>query len=510
MEMDRERQSLVKATDAADTSSSDKEMTDLAEEARLLFNIAIPTVAVQVSCFLLFPQTASSIGRNLGSEELAGFSLASLTGNMTCLSIIIGALSATETLMPRAFGIGRYAEVGRLAIRGFAVSTFILIPPIIPLFLSMDSILDSFGQDRLASQLASEWIRVYLLGVPSVLLFRVVQRFLAAQNIVMPLVFGGMIGCFLVHPVFLRWLVPAGGFLGSGLAVVLTQTVQVLLVFIYLRVRKVYHPQTWPGLTYHYVQEAISPKPMLRFMKLSLGGVLSLSEWWFWETICFIAGRFGIVPLCVHTIAYQLIPVLFMVPLGMSIGMSVRMGSILSKDVRKAKRIAAWCVVFTSVLGGLIAMLVHFLRGWIVNLFTSDPEVIEGCERIWHFVCFHIFLIFVYGINSGVLRALGLQWRMAATIICVLWCTTLPVIIHVCINRGGGLVALWAIVPIAYTVLNVALILCYACADWEAIGDSARDRVRRSIVDGKASDERTYLLIEETRESISVDALSLP
>lgn len=58
-------------------------------EAKLLFDIAIPTVAVQFSAYFIYPQTASAVGRRLGTEELAGYSLASLTGNLTCLSVIV-------------------------------------------------------------------------------------------------------------------------------------------------------------------------------------------------------------------------------------------------------------------------------------------------------------------------------------------------------------------------------------------------------------------------------------
>ena len=79
---------------------------DIVTEGWKLLHIALPTVALQVSVFSLFPQTASAIGRKLGSEALAAFSLATLVGNITCLSVLIGTQSATETLQPRAYALG--------------------------------------------------------------------------------------------------------------------------------------------------------------------------------------------------------------------------------------------------------------------------------------------------------------------------------------------------------------------------------------------------------------------
>jgi len=251
-------------------------------EAKLLFDIAIPTVAVQFSAYFIYPQTASAVGRNLGTEELAGFSLASLTGNLTCLSIIVGALTALDTLMPRAYGIGHYQELGKLAIRGFLVCTLVLLVPILPLLTSVEQIFDALGQDAIASALASEWIRVYFLGVPFVLLFRVIQRFLASQQIVLPIAYAGLIGCFVVHPLLLRFGLPEFGFLGSAGAIVTTQFVQALLVMLYLRIKPLYHPDTWQGLNVDIIKQAVEPTPMMHFFKLSMGGVVSLSEWWFW------------------------------------------------------------------------------------------------------------------------------------------------------------------------------------------------------------------------------------
>jgi MATE family multidrug resistance protein len=250
---------------------------DLAEEAMLLLKISVPSVAVQFGLYFIFPQTASVIGRRLGSEELAGFSLASLTGNLTCLSVMVGALSANDTLMPRAYGTGRLSEVGILAIRGFLVCLALLIVPMVPLCTVVDAIFDALGQDPIAAELASRWIRIYLLGVPFVLLFRTTQRFLAAQHLVMPLVFGGLISCIFIHPFLLSIFIPRMGFLGSGFAIVATQTSQILLVFVYLHLRPVYHPDTWKGLSLSTLKEAVRPEPMMGFLRLSLGGVFALS-----------------------------------------------------------------------------------------------------------------------------------------------------------------------------------------------------------------------------------------
>jgi len=87
-----------------------------------------------------------------------------------------------------------------------------------------------------------------------------------------------------------------------------------------------------------------------------------------------------------------------------------------------------------------------------------------------------------FGINSGILRALGLQWRVAVTMIGVLWCGFLPLILHICLWRGGGLDAMWRILPFTYAVVDIALALCYICADWTAISNVIREKAKISVI----------------------------
>jgi Na+-driven multidrug efflux pump len=86
-----------------------------------------------------------------------------------------------------------------------------------------------------------------------------------------------MAACFIVHPIFLNFFIPAFGFVGSSLAIAMTQYAMAFFLLLYLKIKPVHKAESWPGLSQHYIMEAISPRPMARFFSLSLGGVLSLS-----------------------------------------------------------------------------------------------------------------------------------------------------------------------------------------------------------------------------------------
>lgn len=444
-------------------------------EMKLLLEIAAPAVVVQFSVLFIFPQTASAVGLTLGTKALAGFSLGSLVGNLTCLSVMAGTLMAADILMPRAWGAKKYEEMGILAIRSVIICGCFLLIPFYPLLTCMEMIFDKLGQDREASHLASQWIRVYLIGVPSVLLFRVAQSFLNSQKHVYPMVFASVVASYFVHPKLLKLLVPTMGENGSALAISLTQWVMICLVFLYLRF-KPEKPETRPRISFATISEALKPQPMLEFISLSLGGIITLSEWWLWETICFIVGTFGVVPLVVHSIAYNLVPLLFMPTLGMQMGLTVRMGHIIAYDIVRAKLLATWCMIFTVIFGAILSISLYIFRIEIALLFTDDMDVVEGCKEIWGHLSCYIFILHIFGINSAILRVLGLQWRMAIIIFGYLWFVVLPTIIYFAVYEGNGLKAVWTILPILYSILQMLLIQSYITVDWKAIGREIYDR----------------------------------
>jgi Na+-driven multidrug efflux pump len=212
--------------------------------------------------------------------------------------------------------------------------------------------------------------------------------------------------------------------------------------------------------------------------------------------VCFIVGSFGIVPLCVHTIAYQLVPLLFMIPLGIMIGLTVRLGHLIAFDIKRAKKLAAWCMLFSTILGVIVSSLLYQFRIEISRLFTSDEEVIQGCQDIWPKLCYYIFVLYIFGINSAILRALGMQWQMAAIIFGCLWTGTLPAIFFFAVHRGGGIDAVWNTLPIFYTILQFLLASSYLTADWHKISTEVRAHAMETVEEANSSyaTEETRLL----------------
>jgi len=189
-----------------------------------------------------------------------------------------------------------------------------------------------------------------------------------------------------------------------------------------------------------------------------------------------------------------------MIPLGIMIGLTVRLGHLIAYDVPKAKKLAAWCMGFTTLLGLMVSTLLYHFRMKISMLFSTDEEVIQGCQEIWPKLCYYIFVLYIFGINSAIMRALGMQWEMAAIIFGCLWMGTLPALVIFAIRRGGGIDAVWSTLPLFYTGMQFLMAYSYIRVDWYQVSKDVRKNALESVRTNsfRLTNEETKLLVKES------------
>jgi len=407
---------------------------------------------------------------------MAAYSLGSLTVNLFANSLLYGILSAIETLAPQAFGAKNYAEVGVLSVRGFIVAS-LSIGLVLPALLNSESLFSALDQDPETGALATEWIYRYLKILPFTVLYASFVRFLQSQEIVKPIMFISMVTAVIVHPLNLYVLVERrDSFIGSADALFASQVLVTCLLLIYCYISKPYKAETWPGLRRACKKAFCWDDTMKVFLQLSLGGILTSSEWWFWEVHCVVAGTLGVVALDIHTIPYQILPFCYMIAYGIGTALNIRVGAIIVHDVERAKLIALWTFVPCVLYIGCLCVFIYSQFDFIVGLFTKNPDVVEGCRSIWCYVCTYLFVDQLSCINKCIMKTLGLQVSAGCCIVVCCWILGLLLIIYRVIIPEGGLVALWSsLIPI-YTLYNATMMISYMSLDGGKISKEIRMR----------------------------------
>jgi len=443
-------------------------VTNSCMEARLFMRLASADVAIGLLLCLVPVQVAHGLGRHMGLHALAGYSLGVLVGNLTARSLLTGLLAAFDTLGARALGRGEHRQVGILALRTWGLA-LVFVTPLALAWGYAEQVLLWLGQDPQVAVLGEQYLRIYRFSLPFMATYETARRFALVQKIAWPFAGAALLSNFVV---FLT-LKPTMGFLGfdaAALAFVVASAVQAITGLGFLAMRQPgLATKAFPGFT--SLKEAMGDwHEICAFLQLGVPGILSMSEWWFWEVTCFRAGVFGADSLAAHTVAYMLIPIMFQVPRGVALGLQARAGFMLGQgNGAAAKRVAFGGVLSGILLVALGATLSFCLKRPIVAFMASSSQVAEKCDQIWGQVFFFLLLDGLFPLNQGVCNTLALQGRVSGAMVFSLWVVGVPAVLLLAFD----LHSLWMVFPFLYVGLNVLLCLAFVFQDWEAAAAEA-------------------------------------
>ena len=438
-------------------------------QVKLFLGIALPTILIQSSVLALGTMTTSYVGQHIGRHALTGFSVSNLAANLLGNSLIFGMLSGLESLAPQAMGSERYAEVGYLA-QSSLVLCFLLMFCIVLIYWNATPILQLLGQPEDSIKLASRFLRVYCLALPADICYNVIRRFLWCQNIVAFFVVIS-VAVVSIHRFYLYLFVTwAGfGFDGAAMAHVASSITQLLLSLLYAVTLAPYNKETWKGFS---VTEAFNVRRLKACLKLGIPGILANNEWWYWECVCILAGDLGELELASHTIAYNVVPLAFMLPLGLAIAVTTRVGNLLAQGKLASARMVSYFALFGAVISGMVSFSVsYFAREQIISAFAGDDkEVYDMTEKIWMYVCIFVVVDAFNGTIAGVYRGLAAQFHLSAVMFTFLWAIGIPSMYLWSFTYGHGLVGIWQVMMYLYFVLiPFQIFICYRCIDWTKV-----------------------------------------
>ena len=462
------------------------------KQVHRLFQLALPTIVVQLS-FVIPPFLAASyVGRTYGDVALDGYTLAWGAGNLSTLSLLQGIFNACDTLGPRAHGADQFRQVGLVALRGFMASLLVIVPVNTVLLFSLNNILMSLDQDPEAVASACHFYPYYATSFPFYALYEILWKFLSAQNVLAPMVLSTLVCTSIVLPLGLHFFISFFGFAGAAMAITFFYIVECSFVILWLYVYQPHNPDTWPGLK--SIPEALEWKPFLKFLFLGTGGMLAYLEWVYWEVLTVMIGTFGVLPLSAHTVPRQFTDIGYVIPLGMAIALAIRLGSTLSQaDAPSAQALAKGMYSLSVVVFGLASISMYLFQDHIVHMFTTDPTVVTMCEEIWFHSCLYFFFFCLFGISSGIAIGLGMQFTFGIVSTVSMWFIGMPSTYYFAIVRKGGLVALWSCTWPPYLLTNLTMLLTFTFQDWGKIARAIQQQNKAEGINKKFHDVESLL-----------------
>nr|VZI50801.1 unnamed protein product [Spirometra erinaceieuropaei] len=234
--------------------------------------------------------------------------------------------------------------------------------------------------------------------------------------------------------------------------------------------------ETWSGCDF---LEALSDWGI--FFRLGVPGILMIAlEEWCLELNTFVAGTMSEEVLGAQAIAFQIQSIIYMIPLGISTAVNVRVGQGLGAFNPSAAKYTYHTALTAIVLiVFLTAAPVVMLRHSIPFIFTSDLEVAAKATEI-------IPMLFIFqlceglaGVSEAVLLACGRQVLGAVTIFFGYYALGLPLSFFFYLKCDLGIIGMWIGIAVGFLVTALTYTFFALRTDWLQQSRRALNTVRQ-------------------------------
>lgn len=348
----------------------------ISRELGALLRLGWPLCAAQLLQVSMGFVDTVMVGR-LGALELAAIGLGSAFWVLIFLGCV-GSLMAISPIVAQHFGAGRPAMICRTFQQGIWLSLLIGVGSSV-LLLCTPALMPLLRVDSEVIPLVKEYVAVVVWGMPGLCLY-LVPRFLSegiahvrpvliVQLILLPL---NVLG----NAIFIYGLFgfPAMGVSGAALSSAIGMWLGAVLIFVYVRRTSRYRSfQLFVRWSRPDLAE-IATIFRLSF-PIAIAMVLETS---LFLVVILLMGSLGKVALAAHQVAINYAALMFMVPVGLSMALTVRVGQALGAGDRDEARFRGWLGIvvgagFMLLSAGFIVVFTESIAG----LYTDDSLVLE-------------------------------------------------------------------------------------------------------------------------------------
>jgi MATE family multidrug resistance protein len=349
----------------------------LALELTETLRLAAPIALTQLGQIAMMTTDLALVGR-LGGEAVAAAALAS-TVFFVSFTFGMGLVSAVAPLAAQAFGARNPHRVRR-ALRVGLWAALLIALPVMAFPLRGEQILLQLGQAPATAHLAQQYLFGLAWGIAPALWFLAIRGFMSAINRPEPILWitltaipaNALLVYLLIHG---AWGLPRLGLFGAGLATSIVNFGTFLAALWFATRRR-------PFRKYRILGHIWRIDWMLMRQLIVIGAPISISfllEYGLFGAAALLMGLIGTTALAAHQIALQVTAILFMVPFGIGIAATVRVGHAVGRrDAAAVKRAGLVATLLGIVLVSALTLIVILTRFAIARFFFGEAAESVG------------------------------------------------------------------------------------------------------------------------------------
>ena len=346
-------------------------------ETRKLLTLAGPLIVNNLAIAGMQAADAMMAGR-LGAETLAAVAVGGSVW-FFMFTVVLGIMLAISPIAARYYGAGEEALIGRYTRQGVYLAIALSIPLIFLVSTQLDGVLEFLSIDPGFRAETADYVRIVVLGAPAIFIFLAFRFTTEGIGRTRPIMYTSIFAFFC--NVFLNWVFIFGNLgapaLGSAGAAVASAITMWLLMFALVGIF-VFDPVYRPlGI----FERLAPPRPHVLLEVVRLGLPISVTitaEVGLFSATSVLMGTRGADISAAHQVALNFASTMFMIPLALSSGITVRVGQLLGRrDPVAARQTGLLGIANCALFMSFSAAFMLIFRDFVVGLYIDDPAVVE-------------------------------------------------------------------------------------------------------------------------------------
>lgn len=418
-------------------------------ETGILLSLGIPMALTQLAAFAVYTVDVLMIGR-ISPEDLAAASLGTVI-YFALWMIGAGPMIAVSPMVSQALGANKHdtQDVRRSVRMALWVIAF-MFPFVFALLALTEPIALALDQDPVVSRKAGDYVIALATGLPFAIGTMILRNFLAALGKTkVPLVLvilttainAGLNYIF----IFGHWGVPRMELVGAGIASSLSYITGFVMFAVYISIDS-------QAKKFHIFQRFwVSDWPRFKEV-IKLGWPISLTtvfEGMLFNSAVILMGLIGVMEVAAYQVSLNVVALSFMLPWGLSMAGSVRIGLAKGAGDAEALKRCATITLLTCILSVVLIVIPlvlypHEVAALYLNI--DDPANTDVIKLVVVFLPIAgAFLVFdaAQVAANQLLRGLkDVQWPMLLTGISY-WLVGFPVAAVLGLQTPYGAAGIW-------------------------------------------------------------------
>jgi MATE family multidrug resistance protein len=428
-------------------------------EIRRTLHLAFPVMVGQLAVFSMnFIDTVMS-GR-LPNRDVALAALGiggALWSSM--LMFVLGTLMVVQPSVAQLDGAQKKREAAAQTRQALWIALALAVPYFLLCYFS-EPLLTAFRIDPVIVPTSAAYLRAMSWGAPALCLVLLLRFFSEGTGHTRPTMLYGVTGALLNIPLnyvlmFGKLGLPALGTVGCGIATSIVLWLQFLMLFVYIRTHRHYEP-------FELMSKLEKPDWREIWELLKVGVPIAVAifvEGSLFVMAALLIGRLGPVPAAAHLIAINFAALMFMIPVGLSSAVSIRVGNALGRgDPRGARYAGVIGVLIILAIQTVSASMMFLFPEAIVRLYTDDALIAPLAVSLLFYAAVFQYPDGLQIVASGALRGFKDTRRPVLYMVIAFWLVGLTLGYHLTFAREMGPAGMWVGMIAGLSVASVLLL----------------------------------------------------